>query len=42
MAATSQSTHEQTVTDVIQKMATQFAQQYRLDQPPELPTDLQK
>jgi hypothetical protein len=37
VVSSSQSTHEQTVGDVLQKMAVQFAQQYRLDQPPEVP-----
>ncbi len=30
------SVHDQRVTDTIQKMATQFAQQYQIDQPPEI------
>jgi hypothetical protein len=30
------STHDQRLTDTLQKMAAQFAQQYNIDQPPEL------
>ena len=37
MLASSQSLHPQTVNDVLKKMLAQFAQQYRIDQPPELP-----
>lgn len=37
MIASNQSAHEQLVGDNLEKMAAQFAQQYRLDQPPELP-----
>jgi hypothetical protein len=37
MAASNQSTHVNLVNTVLEKMAAQFAQQYRLDQPPELP-----
>ena len=35
--ASNQSPHAQKVDDVLQKVVTQFAQQYRIDQPPELP-----
>ena len=35
-AASGASTHPQLVGEILQKMATQFAQQYRLDQPPAL------
>ena len=37
VVASSQSSHAQLVSDLLDKMAAQFAQQYRLDQPPELP-----
>ena len=37
LAAGGQSTHIQAVNIVLEKMVEQFAQQYRLDQPPELP-----
>ena len=37
LASSAQSTHGQAVGTVLQKMADQFAQQYKLDQPPELP-----
>lgn len=35
--ASGQSIHEQRVTEALQKMAAMFAQQYRLDQPPDIP-----
>jgi len=34
--ASGQSVHQQNVSDTLQKMAAQFAQQYKLDQPPAL------
>ena len=34
--ASGQSAHAQTVDNVLQKMASQFVQQYRLDQPPQI------
>jgi hypothetical protein len=36
MAASSQSTHAQNVGETLRKMAQQFSQQYRLDQPPDV------
>jgi len=36
MVASGQSIHPHVVKDLLQRMATEFAQQYRLDQPPEL------
>jgi len=37
IASSSQTSHPQIVMDVLKKMADQFAQQYRLDQPPAVP-----
>jgi len=36
-ATSGQSSHAQIIVDILHKMAEQFAQQYKLDQPPELP-----
>ncbi|MDE1901348.1 MAG: hypothetical protein KGI37_06875 [Alphaproteobacteria bacterium] len=38
MVASDQTNHAQTVNDVLQKMAAQFTQEYRVAQPPVLPT----
>jgi hypothetical protein len=37
MVASGQSVHERVVGETLEKMARQFVQQYRLDQPPEIP-----
>jgi hypothetical protein len=37
MLASSQSTHERAVVEAFRKLARQFAEQYKLDQPPSLP-----
>ncbi len=37
MVASGQASHERLIGDLLKKMAQQFAQQYRIDQPPDIP-----